>query len=389
VSRSSHRRSLAWWVGWLARVGCSSSARPPDPREQSIAAAPVRLASARPEHEAFADEPADEPGEAAAMPGPNSVGARDPARLDANDECRNCHADIAREWAASSHASAYVDPMFASAFARESESPFCQGCHAPEADPARRPSERAAAIGVACVSCHLDLDGDTVLAGPATSATRPAPHPLRRTPAFAGPDACASCHEFSFPDARADPQLLMQRTIREHQASADADQPCQSCHMPERGHRFAVDDALLRAAADIVATREAAALVVTIEPRALGHAFPTGDLFRRLAVVVTSSDGTWSEQRFLARRFDVQEIEGRPIKIEVGDDRVGVRPGPTRVAFALPERVRGQALRWSVAWQRVLETPIGAAADAEVWDQRELASGESLDPAGVKAGRDR
>jgi hypothetical protein len=123
------------------------------------------------------------------------------------------------------------------------------------------------------------------------------------------------------------------------------------------------------------ATRDAGQLVIEIEPRTLGHAFPTGDLFRRLVARVRSEDGSWSERRFLARRFDLHRIAGPPVKVEVADDRVGVRPGPTRVVFELPASVDEQALRWSVTYERVLETPIGASADAEVWDQRELATG--------------
>jgi hypothetical protein len=319
----------------------------------------------------------------AIMPGPNQAGARDPARLDANDECRHCHVDIAREWAGSSHALAHDDPFFQAAFARERESSFCRGCHAPEADPARPASARAGAIGVGCVSCHLDLDGTTVLAGPGHAST--APHPLRRDLDFAGPEACARCHEFGFPDERADPQLLMQSTISEHQASDAADQPCQSCHMPtsagHRSHRFVVDAELLAAAATISAERNDRELLVTIEPRALGHAFPTGDLFRRLHVQVASADGSWSEQRFLARRFDLRHEgpNGAPLKVEVADERVAVWPGPTLLRFAIPTSQRTQSLSWSVSYQRVLETPIGAAADAEVWDQHTLASG-SLAP---------
>jgi hypothetical protein len=171
---------------------------------------------------------------------------------------------------------------------------------------------------------------------------------------------------------------LMQRTISEHQASEAADSPCQTCHMPSleghRSHRFAIDDELLAAAATIAAVREADEVIVTLDPQALGHAFPTGDLFRRLLVTVAS--GSWTEQRFLARRFDLVHAgpNGAPLKIEVADERVGVRPGPTEVRFTIPASEE-RSLQWSVVYQRVLETPIGAAADAEVWDQRTLASG--------------
>lgn len=314
------------------------------------------------------------------MPGP-SAGARARARLDTNEDCVGCHEEVAREWAGSSHARAYEDPLFQVAFERERRSGFCQGCHAPEADPEAPASARAGAVGVGCVSCHLGPDGETVLAGPG-SAT--APHALHRTARFAGPEACAGCHEFAFPDARADPELLMQRTLSEHQASAFADRSCQSCHMPQMGgegksghagHRFVVDASLLASAASIRARWEPGAVLVELRPGALGHAFPTGDLFRRLVVEVEAREGGWSEHRVLGRRFDLRREDGVLIKVERADTRVGVSAGPTLVRIEVPAKLDEASLRWSVSYERVLDSPIGASDQAEVWDRRELASG--------------
>jgi hypothetical protein len=327
------------------------------------------------------------------MPGPTTR-ARDDQRLAQNDDCEGCHVDVAREWRGSLHRASYSDPMFQAAIAGEDDPAFCQGCHAPEADPRAEPGPRQAAIGVGCVGCHV-VDGE-ILAAPAEGEST-APHPVRREAKFAGPDACAGCHEFWFPSAgRAGHELIMQRTIGEHRLSKARDQPCQDCHMPptasggavHRGHGFHVvgEPRMLRAAARITGSREIdeqgrAVVRVMLEPRAVGHAFPTGDLHRRLLVRVEGDDDRCVAERFLARRFALERIgDGHVLRVEVEDDRVGVRREPRTVEFTLPSACVEQSLRWSVVYQRVLDTPAGDEQAAIVWDQTEVAS-QQLAPA--------
>ena len=331
------------------------------------------------------------------MPGPTSR-ARDEARLDLNDDCINCHGDIADEWADSLHRHAYDDPMFAEALDREARGlAFCRSCHAPEADPRHEPDARRAALGVGCVGCHV-VDGE-ILAGPGSAASGPgstssAPHALRREAAFAGTAACAGCHEFAFPGRRPGRALGMQRTVGEHARSAASEQSCQSCHMPpragadgriHRGHDFAVVDEprMLAAAASISAERGPSSepgtetVVVRLRPRALGHAFPTGDLFRRLLVRVEAEDGSWAEDRYLSRHFAMERVGtgAGAIKVELADDRVGVGTEATELRVVLPPALADRPVRWRVVYQRVLEAAPGSDRRAEVWDERELAAG--------------
>lgn len=323
-----------------------------------------------------------------AMPGPTRR-ARADERLQRNRECVNCHAEIAAEWAESLHHRSFRDPMFQEAFARERRAAFCQGCHAPEADPRKTPDAARAELGVGCVSCHL-VD-DEILAGPSEdpSADAAIPHGLRRDPEFAGEQACARCHEFWFPSGgRGGHELLMQKTVSEHARSPARGESCQGCHMPpssrgtgdpvHRGHGFAVagEPSMLKAGARIEAERVDGAdgverVILRLEPRAVGHAFPSGDLFRRLVLRVGDLD-----ERYLARHFGGQRIGGAAIKIELADDRVGVGRGPRVVEFELPAKLRGRPVPWSVVYQRVLDAPMGAEDQAEVWDETELASGE-------------
>jgi hypothetical protein len=316
------------------------------------------------------------------------------SRLDRNDDCVGCHSDLAREWSHSLHRQSFEDPMFQAALARERDGRFCRSCHAPESDARREPTAREAAAGVACVTCHLDDEDGVVLAAPDPHANDDeVPHALRRTPAFASPDACAGCHEFYFPSGgRAGHELKMQRTISEHARSRFADESCQSCHMlPTRSdaevhhdHGFAVvgQPQMLRAAVTIAAMRpEPGRVVLELSPRLVGHAFPTGDLFRRLVVELhaDADDGgaAWSTQRVLAREFATQRVgHGQLIRVEREDQRVGVGRGPRVVELELPAELHGRALRWVLVYERALEAASGSQQHADIWDRTPFAEGE-------------
>jgi hypothetical protein len=187
-------------------------------------------------------------------------------------------------------------------------------------------------------------DGRTVLTGPSSSRSAPssavAPHPLLRSADFAGDGACASCHEFDFPDRRSRrAPLAMQRTVSEHRdhlEATGAGDTCLTCHMTPRAghldHRFAAarDESFVRSAVSIRARRVAPDKVeIVLSPARVGHAFPTGDVFRRLRITA----GT--RQRFLARHYGTQqELPGIVTRVETGDDRV--QGGPQVVELSVP-----------------------------------------------------
>lgn len=238
-------------------------------------------------------------------PGPN-------LRPADNASCETCHTAIAGEWRQSLHHASFSDADYQRAILRE-DGPFCRNCHAPERD---------ANLGVACITCHQPGDArgtaPTILAAPGSAA---APHPVLRTAAFATEAACARCHEFDFPDTsvRRTP-LAMQRTVTEHRGRSET---CQDCHMKRRSghvdHRFAAarDEAFVRSAVTVSARRVARSIEVTLAPAGVGHAFPTGDLFRRVRV------SAGREERFLARHYATrQERSGVVVTVETSDDRV-------------------------------------------------------------------
>ena len=226
------------------------------------------------------------------------------------------------------------------------------------------------------MTCHVP--GEAVLAALTGSAgaKSPSPHPVEREAAFGADGACAGCHEFAFPQRpERQARLLMQSTASEHRASPLAGASCSLCHMPDAGppgpgprHRSHVftgarDAALVKRAVRVTAERRGTAARIRIEAAGVGHAFPTGDLFRRLEVsaeVIGGDQQVDAETtRHLARHFGVEK--GTPIRALQSDDRVSAG-APASVDLELGPGATGRAIVWRVAYQRV-EHPITAGEE--------------------------
>lgn len=268
-----------------------------------------------------------------------------------NANCVRCHETIAAEWAGSLHQRAWDDPTFLAAYAVEPMA-FCRNCHAPEA--ASTEDERRHE-GVSCVTCHV-LARDVV----GVRAKSGGEHPVLVEPAMATSDWCASCHEFDFPRPQ---EAKMQSTVSEHRRSAHRGRSCQACHMPEvtdaagthRRHDFRVqgDAALMASALSVTAASiDKRRVEVTLVVAEVGHAVPTGDLYRRLVVRATDANGQTARPVVLGRRFSRAHHPDGEERKQVGDDRVPPDGRPRKAElfflqpFALP-------VRWEVVYQRM------------------------------------
>jgi hypothetical protein len=307
-----------------------------------------------------------------------------------NAACEGCHAEIAEEWRGSMHRAAYRDGAFQRALAVEPLA-FCRGCHAPEAPTDAAPSPELAEMGVGCITCHRA--GDEVLAAPDARGASGAPHGLLRSAAFGGPQACASCHEFAFPGAAPGGGAeRMQTTVREHASSAHAETACASCHMPEvpsgvgegggeggergarhRSHAFGssrTEGAQARAI-EVEARRQGDTVHVELRAPGVGHAFPTGDLFRRMVVraEVVGEEGRLlaERQRYIARHWGRERDVAH--RVLVADDRPNapaLAGRPARVTLEMGAEARGYPVRVSVTYQRIAHPAEGRPGDAVV-----------------------
>lgn len=299
------------------------------------------------------------------------------AELDDRRACGGCHAEITAEWSESQHRTAWSDPVFLAGYAVDRQ-PECRECHAPlhdgEGDPSA--SSIAAQTGVSCRSCHAR---EGAIAGPEGSRAHGGPV----EPAWGRGAACDGCHEFSFPAGTAgrpavfDPREPMQRTVSEWSQSRVAE-TCQDCHMPwrvdARGRRYrshrmlGIDDPALMARAVRVKLRassqrdEGVGVVtetlveVEVHADAIGHAFPTGDMFRVAELRVWPAGEPERAQTLKMRReFDTvvrADAEGRlrAMGAEVADTRP--RPGrPLRRRMRFEGRP--PALEWSLVHLRM------------------------------------
>ena len=350
------------------------------PRPVVIAAAGVAVAAAigacAPTREAdrvAGERPHREPPSAAlftAEGGPVTPG-EPPGGLSGTSpgDCSGCHAEIAAEWASSAHARSWTDPIFQAEY-RLTGQAFCRHCHAPLALDAAGPgaaSELAGAAGargIDCAVCHV-RDGH-VLGAHGRGGDD---HAVRTDARLATTALCAGCHQFDFPRpapgerARYHPGRPLQNTVAEWSQSRYADRPCQGCHMaitgdparPHRSHAFGIfdDPALLARAVRVTAhaRRRAGGVRVTVEiaPGEIGHAFPTGDLFRR--AVLTVRAGTARRSELLMRRFaqTITDDGSGHLLGQVDDARIpppGAGP-PARLELDLPD-ARATDVAWSL-----------------------------------------
>ncbi|HLM73863.1 MAG TPA: multiheme c-type cytochrome [Polyangiaceae bacterium] len=331
------------------------------------------------------------------MPGPRR--RRGEAAVAQNAACEGCHEDVAREWRGSLHQRSNIEPAYQRAFAIEPMR-FCQGCHAPESDVDSDPTPDVSALGVGCVTCHVTSEG--ILAAPRAASTEtevaPArgstPHAVVRDPRFSSGAACASCHEFPFPDAGVRGSIeLMQSTHTEHARSPFAETSCAGCHMPavsagggraRRSHAFAAsrDPAILRNSVRVEAQRTGPTTVrITLTPQGVGHALPTGDLFRRIEVLAEAlgPDNLVKGRaaRYLTRRFRVERRSpGVALRILERDERLGLNgDASTVVDLDAGELAAGAPIAWSVTYQRVEHPRSVGEDDALIEGEIPLAHG--------------
>lgn len=262
--------------------------------------------------------------------------------------CAECHASIAGEWQSSLHANAFSDPVFRAEYDPDPQ-PFCVGCH--------NPSESVSG-GIDCATCHA-RDGAIVGHGHGEDVGG---HEV-----LAEMESCRPCHEFAFESERYQPGQVLQRTFSEWEASPDATlgRTCLDCHMPPTGtnpsahasHRFRgfADTAFIRNAihvhvsAAFLGGGAEAEVNFAITSQRIGHAFPTGDVYRSLRFVVTN--GEVETEEVFTRHFAFRVTEdGQGHKLEEVED-TRLQPRETRRGrLVLPA---AETLQWSLELHRL------------------------------------
>lgn len=246
--------------------------------------------------------------------------------------CATCHAEIAAEWAQSTHAHAWTDRQFQAEIAKSDNRWLCINCHTPlpaqqdkwavavrdgdvEApdlvvngsfDPALRDE------GITCAACHVR---DGVIHGPGLEGALKA-HPVIADPAYRNGDLCLRCHQAvaTYPGKTF---VCTFNTGEEWRAGAAVldGQGCADCHMRPierpaglggavrtvrmhgwRGAGIPKEPGVQPPVATnppglgLAARWEAGALIVDMTNANAGHRLPTGDPERWVAVDVRFED---------------------------------------------------------------------------------------------------
>jgi len=141
----------------------------------------------------------------------------------------------------------------------------------------------------------------------------------------------------------------MQATVTEA-AAVGGGGDCNDCHMPKtagaaphRSHRFAVDEGMLKGALDVATARDGDRVTLTLTSRGVGHAFPTGDLFRRLMLTVKTGERT--RKIPLARAWEDRQTATGSLRMLAADTRLYGAP----VTFT---EVSPRPVEWQVVYER-------------------------------------
>ncbi len=249
--------------------------------------------------------------------------------------CIACHPEEGAQWHSSRHSVSLTNALFQADYAAESL-PLCLDCHAPDGTDE----------GVSCVTCHVDSGQIRSLTVSGT-----APHPSRVDPELNRSSFCARCHDFNFTAVHPGGTLAwtdtpMQATFQEWVAWG-GEESCQDCHM-KQGHDFsgAHSPALLTEAISV----EAKGHELRITSLGVGHAAPTGDLFRHMTLQVRVAGEAWVVAGWIGRRytavFDV--ARGDYVPELVSDTRL--HPGET-VTVVVPDAMSA----WRLVYHYTLE----------------------------------
>lgn len=197
------------------------------------------------------------------------------------NRCGSCHKEQEHQWQQSRHAVSWTNAIFEVSYYESSYQSWCRDCHRPSIPISF--DIRGHENGVGCVTCHMNEKGE-ILSSNIDIQDQEAPHSLVFSPKLGTSEFCAQCHQFTFqPDHPMFSEVAVQNTYEEWVHSEEKKQ-CQGCHMGSVGHTFpgAHNEQMLKNSIDIDIIRKDGDVQITLLSKGVGHAFPTGDPFRRL-----------------------------------------------------------------------------------------------------------
>lgn len=237
------------------------------------------------------------------------------AAMKSSADCAPCHKTVYDNWRESRHRVALTNELYHESHARE-PSPWCINCHAPLRAVGSEKVPYRGDEGISCLVCHA-REGKILTGGMPAKAEA---HRYTVRAEFKDERLCEGCHDFNFPTAAsamsegkdfhytAQP---MQSTVEEYRASAYYGRvTCQGCHLfsgTRDSHRFPGGHALDRLKNDLrleIERVDAGHISVRLSAHGIGHAFPTGDLFRTVRVRLADTQSRHTSELELRHHFE-------------------------------------------------------------------------------------
>lgn len=270
--------------------------------------------------------------------------------------CGQCHAQQYQDWRSSLHSQTMTaGVLWQLRLLPQQQANECLDCHAPLAEqkalvaqahdwasaPKTPPPAHVPATlghdGLVCAACHVR--GHTRFGPPPRSGASSAQGPhggFEVSAAFEDSRFCAACHQFPEDGPRVAGKL-QEDTLAQWQQSEHAAQgrQCQSCHMPDREHRWpgihSVD--MVRQALDVkLEASPDGRAVATLRNVGAGHHFPTYMVPKvRVKLWLVTPDG---KPRLLA-----EDTIGWDVNVELTEERFDTRipaGGSRTLAASLP-----------------------------------------------------
>lgn len=231
--------------------------------------------------------------------------------------CGACHGPIRREWATSTMATSWKNPVFqaflsdAKAKLGENTLKACIACHAPAASVTADTNFESAVSreGVTCNFCHnvsavdpspkpasytIDTSDPLLMRGPYKDSDPGTAHKFVYSELHTKSEMCAACHEHASENGTGVPIEVTYSRWKASDVATEGEQ-CQDCHMPAyagsaapniskmkrdvvHAHGFpaARTPGFLDSVVTMTAVKDGKSLKVTVTNRKAGHSLPGG-----------------------------------------------------------------------------------------------------------------
>jgi len=254
------------------------------------------------------------------------------------ETCAKCHQESYTSWKKSHHGQSWVDPLFKVALRKEPMQ-WCINCHSPlkEQQSGNKVTGQLnpglMEEGINCAVCHIR--NGIIYASPLKKGNQSAIAkmdtrakecilPIKRSASLIDGSLCAGCHQFNFPDSLGSLESTkslrlgdtpMQNTVAEY-GNSEAHAKgisCSECHFraqnkPTHDTQTGTQNSFHISFTKVKNPETGRPYMeANLQMKNIGHAWPTGDLFRSVTIESLDSSGRRMDTVVIARQYDMSD----------------------------------------------------------------------------------